>query len=434
MMPQLQETQIERWRLLHEEASADAQWVSQHQERDARRRQVQQEIRDLLTRYLDGQVDTEQLRATFDRKTRKEWDVFGFKGMSGAMLLNQLVKHIPDKLTLAKHLRAVLRVPRDEAEARERIRTLWQFVYASITAHQVAKQQLQIARLPFFVSAWWHLQEPERWPIFYVSGRRALELEGVYTPTQDPVEDYFLFRTCFRALASALGLKSWELEHLLVWYEKRNVREPVSSPVGTSDAPSVPASEPSDRTNRGELLAAGSDHTQVQWFLAKIGKKLGCSVWIAVNDQGKQWNGEQLGALCMKALPNLGVDPATQRIISLIDVLWLKGPHQVAAAFEIEHTTSIYSGLLRLSDLVAMAPNLNFPLYIVAPKDRLDQVRRELSRPTFQTLELHKRCGFFAEEALLQKAPHIMEWASSPAAIENLAAKVGDVGGEEGSW
>ncbi len=122
------------------------------------------------------------------------------------------------------------------------------------------------------------------------------------------------------------------------------------------------------------------------------------------------------------------MDSESQRIISLIDVLLLKGTKAVAAAFEIEHTTSIYSGLLRMSDLVALSPNINFPLYIVTPKDRLDKVRIELSRPTFQALELHKRCGFFSEEKLLEEAEPIMRWATDPSAIERLASRVSDVG------
>jgi hypothetical protein len=81
-----------------------------------------------------------------------------------------------------------------------------------------------------------------------------------------------------------------------------------------------------------------------------------------------------------------------------------------------------------MSDLIAISPNINFPLYIVTPDVRLDKVRRELSRPTFQFLELHKRCGFFSEEKLIQEAENIMRWASHPSAIERLAAKVGDVG------
>jgi hypothetical protein len=42
--------------------------------------------------------------------------------------------------------------------------------------------------------------------------------------------------------------------------------------------------------------------------------------------------------------------------------------------------------ILRMSDLVALQPNLNIPLYIVAPDDRREKVIRELNRPTFQVL------------------------------------------------
>jgi hypothetical protein len=68
----------------------------------------------------------------------------------------------------------------------------------------------------------------------------------------------------------------------------------------------------------------------------------------------------RLGSM-LKALP-LHFDEATNTTIELIDVLWLKGK-TIVAAFEIESTTSIYSGLLRMSDLIAMQPNLNIPLF-----------------------------------------------------------------------
>jgi hypothetical protein len=108
-------------------------------------------------------------------------------------------------------------------------------------------------------------------------------------------------------------------------------------------------------------------------------------------------------------------------------VVWLERANQVAAAFEVEHTTSIYSGLLRLADLASLTPNLTFPLYIVAPEERLESVRRELRRPTFQLLELHRRCGFFSDEALFAAADGIMRWGTGPAAIDRLASRVEDV-------
>jgi hypothetical protein len=59
----------------------------------------------------------------------------------------------------------------------------------------------------------------------------------------------------------------------------------------------------------------------------------------------------------------------------------------------------------------------------------MDKVRRELSRPTFQALELHRQCGFFSFEALISQADAILTWASDPSAIDNLASRVPDVGG-----
>jgi hypothetical protein len=54
------------------------------------------------------------------------------------------------------------------------------------------------------------------------------------------------------------------------------------------------------------------------------------------------------------------------RSIQNIDVVWKFGPYSIKSAFEIEHSTSIYSGILRLSDLRAEAPSSNYPLFIVA--------------------------------------------------------------------
>jgi hypothetical protein len=84
-----------------------------------------------------------------------------------------------------------------------------------------------------------------------------------------------------------------------------------------------------------------------------------------------------------------------------------------------------------MADLAALAPNLSFPLYVVVPRARLEKVRRELARPTFQAIEVHRRCGFFSAESLLEAAPEIMRWASGPAAIERLAERVGDAAAPE---
>jgi len=102
------------------------------------------------------------------------------------------------------------------------------------------------------------------------------------------------------------------------------------------------------------------------------------------------------------------LNEATNRTIELIDVLWLKG-NSIVAAFEVECTTAVYSGLLRMSDLIALQPNLEISLFLVAPDDRHERVEQEILRPTFGLREkpLAKICGFLGFTKLMEKVEGI---------------------------
>lgn len=143
-------------------------------------------------------------------------------------------------------------------------------------------------------------------------------------------------------------------------------------------------------------------HTEIQWILLKFGNDMGLDVWVARNDRGKSAKGKPFAELprIRDELPQQ-FDDATNRTIEHIDVLWLKG-NAIVAAFEIESTTSIYSGLLRMSDLVAMQPNLKIPLFIVAPDDRRNKVFEEVNRPTFSRLspKLSEICRYISFTSL----------------------------------
>lgn len=153
-----------------------------------------------------------------------------------------------------------------------------------------------------------------------------------------------------------------------------------------------------------------SSHDEMQWLLLKLGNDMGLDVWVARNDRSREVKGNRFADLprLRQTLP-LQFDPVTNRIIEYIDVLWLKGS-AIVAAFEIESTTSIYSGLLRMSDLVAMQPNLNIPLYIVAPDERHKKVIEEINRPTFARREppLHDVCQFIRFSTLHREMPMLL--------------------------
>jgi len=159
----------------------------------------------------------------------------------------------------------------------------------------------------------------------------------------------------------------------------------------------VPESE-EQPAEAAEVAREPSDHSEVQWLLLKPGSDMGFDVWVARNDRGRQVRGQRFADLPkLKSELPLQFDEATNRTIELIDVLWLKG-NAIVAAFEVESTTSIYSGLLRMSDLIAMQPNLNIPLYLVAPDERRQKVIDEVNRPTFRRLSppLSEVCRFIS--------------------------------------
>jgi hypothetical protein len=76
-----------------------------------------------------------------------------------------------------------------------------------------------------------------------------------------------------------------------------------------------------------------------------------------------EWKGDP--PTILDKLP-LNYNEATIRTIEQIDVLWLK-KRTIKRAFEVEHTTAIYSGLLRMTDLLALQPDMDIRLHIVAP-------------------------------------------------------------------
>ena len=79
----------------------------------------------------------------------------------------------------------------------------------------------------------------------------------------------------------------------------------------------------------------------------------------------------------------------------------------MSRAFEVEHTTAIYSGLLRMADLLALQPNMDIRLHIVAPEDKREKVLREIKRPVFSLLDrgpLYENCSYIPYGAIQEIA------------------------------
>lgn len=139
-----------------------------------------------------------------------------------------------------------------------------------------------------------------------------------------------------------------------------------------------------------------SDHVKMQWKLASLGLKAGEKVWVPAGDQGKLRKVYEFNEFETEFAA--GID-LPKSYVENIDVVW-KEEFRIDAAFEIENTTAIYSGLLRFADLSILAPNTTYPMFIVAPVEKRNRVREQLLRPAFRRLELRDKVKFLPYEAV----------------------------------
>jgi len=173
-------------------------------------------------------------------------------------------------------------------------------------------------------------------------------------------------------------------------------------------------------------LAAQRDgdrtHAEVQGWLRDLGSGLGFRVWVAANDRGRAYTGGRLGEGCLEALPEALAGGPGGDAVRLIDVLWLhSGTGRVAAAFEVEHTTSIYSGIIRLLDLaLGAAAESARGLFLVAPDDREEEVRAQLARPAFSRVG-DLRVRFLAYSELETHRHSMARFGQGMKAVEAVA-------------
>ncbi len=236
----------------------------------------------------------------------------------------------------------------------------------------------------------------------------------------------------------------WKGEHL-VHVQGRTVSVAVPTEEPDEDSTGPEAAKPGfdlRSDHRGGAAAGEGDEAvvgaadevresmQIQALLAKIGAAMGFSIWLPRADRSRVLRAWSPGpGELLDALP-LGYDATTTKTIEQIDVLWLRR-RSIARAFEVEHTTSIYSGLLRMADLVALQPDINVKLHIVASVERQAKVLEEINRPVFAMLErrpLHAICTFLSYDHVREIAQlkHLARLPDSVLDDYEIAVEVSD--------
>ncbi|MEK9139355.1 MAG: hypothetical protein AAB393_19735, partial [Bacteroidota bacterium] len=117
-------------------------------------------------------------------------------------------------------------------------------------------------------------------------------------------------------------------------------------------------------------------HSEIIAILAQTGQSLGYKIWVGKKEQADSYEMKPLETYVTANVAQLsGVTDL--KTVEMIDLLWVKG-NGVAAAFEVESTTTMTSALVRGSNLQA-----GIPKYLVIPEEREEQFQRKMKSPMF---------------------------------------------------
>jgi len=164
-------------------------------------------------------------------------------------------------------------------------------------------------------------------------------------------------------------------------------------------------------------------HTEMQYHLLKIGNALGYDVIAASNDRSRSHAGNSFSFMSLQHFPEINLDKETLNTVKLIDVLWFqKNTNNVIAAFEVEKSTSIYSGILRLTDLSYTIADGDEVFYLIVPNKREKDVCLQLSRPAIKQNNVIIKYILFSE--LRSHCDALCKFGESHMIMEKIAKTV----------
>ncbi len=168
----------------------------------------------------------------------------------------------------------------------------------------------------------------------------------------------------------------WYLfEHVFELKFKRDKKTVIKSALGIQEITTPPEISVSAKEAK-EITG----HSEAEFVLLKLGQILGYDIYSP--DRNKDAYGQKLEDLIsLDAIPQF-TTPSLLDTIKNIDVIWFEDEFPVCC-FEVEHTTGVTTGLLRLFQ----TSQLNTKLFVIAPADVLKKFETEMNKMPFRKMK-----------------------------------------------
>lgn len=131
-----------------------------------------------------------------------------------------------------------------------------------------------------------------------------------------------------------------------------------------------------------ELISIPIDtHTKAEGALLELGNLLGYDTYVTADDRNKKYRDIPLAEIAtLQELPN-SIAQSILNTVRHIDVIWFK-EELPEYCIEVEHSTDITRGLLRLYQL----RGLKTSFMVVAPAEARDKFKREVEKAPFHSI------------------------------------------------
>ena len=216
--------------------------VTTAEEQNKLRREEIEEIRRLLDGFLSEELDIQEFKTKIDGRSKRN-RLWGFAGMSGMMFFNMLYNNSDDLYFTAGILRDSIEVPenRDENEIRRKIGQLETRVEELRNAVDDLRKAPRAGSIPYFLSYFWQIQEPDTYPIYYNSMVNALSDLAIWEPSEDLQSNYVSFMELNEEIREILSeytgeeIHLWDIEHAFWFWQQREKFEEETGEGETTD-------------------------------------------------------------------------------------------------------------------------------------------------------------------------------------------------------
>jgi len=191
---------------------------------------IEDDLKPLLLRLLNGDTNLLEFKSKVDslNKLNPYW---GFSGIKGQMFFNMVVNVADDMDECGQELKLSIKVPENEQIASSRIKNLASYIKRLgeqwAEAGNTRYGSPKVGSIPFFLSYLWHIQDRNKWPIYYTNSVQVMTDLNLWQPSGDLAQDYLTFKHIFEELEVLFTQETgdsfnlYKVEHVF-WYKGGN--------------------------------------------------------------------------------------------------------------------------------------------------------------------------------------------------------------------